>query len=94
MMESRIEKTWTRWEKETEIVDDVARIASRSLRNDRRILESSIDGGGFDLSTFSAFIGAVAAPRAEDGSAAGGFLVASSEALVGSESNAASKFLE
>jgi hypothetical protein len=67
------------------VLEAVARVASRSLRNERRRVDSSDEGGGTPL---------LAGLRVEYGRAAGGFEVASFEALVGSEANAASRSLE
>lgn len=65
--------------------DAVAKTASRSLRRDRRSVDSSVDGGGTPR---------CAGIDAEARWAAGGFEVASLEALVGREASAASRSLE
>lgn len=41
-----MENIWTRWEKETGVVEAVAKRASLSLRRERRMVDSSTDGGG------------------------------------------------
>lgn len=80
-----MENIWTRWVKSIGVSEAVARVASRSLRKERRRVDSSDDGGGVPLS---------AGFRFEEGRAAGGFDVASFEALVGRDANAASRSLE
>lgn len=68
------------------ILELVAKTASRSLRRERRMVDSSADGEGLrgpvDLLLF------------EEGREAGGLLVASLEALLGRDVHAASMFLE
>lgn len=81
-----MEKRCTRCEKETGIVDAVARTASRSFRRDKRRVDNSADAAGMcDLVDLSLFVW---------GKAAGGFLVASPEALMGSDAQAASRSSE
>lgn len=84
-MDILTEKTWTRWENETGIVDAVARTASRSLRRERRRVDSSVDAETV-LILVCVSLGW--------GRAAGGFFVASPDALVGRDDHAASKSSE
>lgn len=67
------------------VFEAVARTASRSLRRDRRSVDSSVDGGGTPR---------CAGVDVEGRWAAGGLEVASFEALVGREASAASRSLE
>jgi hypothetical protein len=84
-MDKRMENIWTRCVKSIGVSAAVARVASRSLRRERRRVEISDEGGGMLLSAWLRF---------EEGRAAGGFEVASFEALVGRDANAASRSLE
>lgn len=105
---------WTCCENETGVVEAVASMASRSLRRERRRVESSVEGGGMccfacfpfddndaeadwgDSGGLMEVLGGVERRGAEAGLMgrnAGGFLVASAEALTGREANAASRSL-
>lgn len=76
---------WTCWEKDIGILELVAKTASRSLRRERRMVDSSADGEGLRGPVDLLF---------EEGREAGGLLVASLEALLGRDVHAASRFLE
>lgn len=64
---------------------EVAKTASRSLRSDKRSVDSSVDGGGMPLRAGSDFKGE---------REAGGLEVASLDELVGREAWAASRSFE
>lgn len=80
-----MENMWTRWVKSIGVFEAVARVASRSLRSESRRVDNSDEGGGMLLS---------AGFRFEEGRAAGGFEVASFEALVGRDVKAALRSFE
>jgi hypothetical protein len=79
-----MENTWTRCENAIGVVEAVANTASRSLRRDRRRVDNSVAAEGPGGT----------AGLVDCETEAGGFLVASVEALRGKDNQAASKSLE
>ena len=79
-----MENTWTRCAKAIGVVEAVANVASRSLRRERRRVDNSVAAEGPGDT----------ADLVDCGTEAGGFLVASFEALRGRDNQAASKFFE
>lgn len=75
---------WTRWINSMGVSLAVASMASRSFRSESKSVDSSDDADGMLLSTAFRFV---------EGRAAGGFEVASFEALVGMDMNAAPRSL-